>query len=332
MTAADSSFRPCGIQLLLLLLLLSMTRCFPTRSGGAPNPPNIILLLVDDAGFDDISPQRPPPQGLVHIESLALHGASFSRAYVTAPQCSPSRAAILTGLYQNRFGHESNAEFLAALSHTSTRLLPQYLPPAYRSAMIGKWNLGDVPHPPQQHGFNETFLYRDCETMYGTHAKKRAQHPQEPSPQLTQQQVQARLRDGRDRRHCTSLMFERATQFITRHAGGTATDSAPFMLYLSPLSPHPPFIFPPAYDSVFDSLPATLGTLRRKVLTMMHEIDDGLGALLGTLRDSGALDNTLLMLLSDNGAPNIFLPGEQPNFPLRGHKGDLLEGGEWHDE
>lgn len=65
---------------------------------------------------------------------------------------------------------------------------------------------------------------------------------------------------------------------------------------------------------------------------MMREIDDGVGSLLAALRGSGALDNTLLLLLSDNGAPNIFLPGEFPNFPLRGHKGDLLEGGEWREE
>ena len=127
-------------------------------------------------------------------------------------------------------------------------------------------------------------LCRECEDVYGAHVKKRRAPQPAPAPPSRAQQEQrarqqrARAKDGLDRRHCTSLMFQRAAQFIanctssTSHNGtssegsSSSSSAVPFLLYLSPLSPHPPFIYPPAYDRVFDSLPAPIGATRRKVL------------------------------------------------------------------
>jgi hypothetical protein len=103
--------------------------------------------------------------------------------------------------------------------------------------------------------------------MYGAHVKKKHQYQSSTQRVSQEQQVrqqQARVRDGRDRRDCTSIMFERATQFISN----SANSSVPFMLYLSPLSPHPPFIYPPAYDAMFDSIPSSINTIRRKVCVL----------------------------------------------------------------
>ena len=100
--------------------------------------PNIIIFLADDLGYADASFSR--NQSLTpNIASIARNGYKFTNAYATAPQCSPSRAALLSGLYQQRFGHESNEEHLACLSNSSTKIIPEYLKIiGYKTAMFGK--------------------------------------------------------------------------------------------------------------------------------------------------------------------------------------------------
>jgi arylsulfatase A-like enzyme len=99
-------------------------------------PPNIILILIDDSGYSDLEGIQ---VALPHFESFISQSAEFVNAYVTAPQCSPSRVAVLTGQYHQRFGHESNDEFATALSYPNVSIIPRLLPAEYKSAMVGKW-------------------------------------------------------------------------------------------------------------------------------------------------------------------------------------------------
>jgi arylsulfatase A-like enzyme len=267
--------------------------------------PNIVIILLDDAGYGDFSGDKVPTP---HLSSIGSNGIEFSSAYVTAPQCSPSRVGLLTGRYQQRFGHETNAEFLAALSHPSTRIIPQLLPAHYHSGLFGKWNLGDIPNPPKKHGFHEALLYRDLEESFAANTS-------------------LLLGDAlvRGRAYSTSLIFQSANEFIFNQS--VSETRSPFFLYLAPMSPHVPHLFPPSYGDRFDSLDSSLPISRRKVLTMMTEIDNGVGALLRLLERRGLRNDTLLFLVNDNGAPPVPRSSMNPNSPLRGFKGDLYEGG-----
>jgi arylsulfatase A-like enzyme len=267
--------------------------------------PNVIIILIDDSGYDDIDEIHTPV-----INSIAKQGVSFSNAYVTAPQCSPSRVGLLTGRYQQHFGHESNSEFDVALARDDCRIIPEYLPYGYISAMIGKWNLGDIPNAPKRHGFNVSFLYRDCDEAFASGI------PVAWNATLA----------VRNREYSTSMMFERGREFI-----GSSGNESPFFLYLAPMSPHVPHVFPPHYNSLFASLNTSLPKSRRKVLTMMQEIEDGVKGILSVLREKRLEENTLLFFINDNGAPNMASEAgtvpTNPNHPFRGYKGDTLEGG-----
>jgi arylsulfatase A-like enzyme len=272
----------------------------PTSSTSLPN---IIVILLDDAGYGDFGGNFIPTP---HLDSIRRNGVEFRNAYVTAPQCSPSRVGLLTGRYQQHFGHETNTEFLSALSQSSTRVIPQFLPHSYCSAMLGKWNLGDFPNPPRHHGFHETLLYRDLEESFHANGT------------LSLDGLQVHGRE-----YSTSLVFQSANEFILNQTQALR----PFFLYLAPLSPHVPLVFPPSYDETFNHLDPSLPVNRRKVLTMMSEIDSRVGSLLHVLDQQNVTNNTLLFLINDNGAPPVLRSSLNPNSPLRGFKGELYDGG-----
>jgi arylsulfatase A-like enzyme len=288
--------------LVCLGVVLSTAPLVPATRASSPN---IIIILLDDAGYGDFDSHKVPTP---HLNSISANGVEFRNAYVTAPQCSPSRVGLLTGRYQQHFGHETNTEFLASLSQRSTRIIPQFLPPHYHSGLFGKWNLGDIPNPPQSHGFHEALLYRHLEESFAANAS-----------------LLLGDRPVRGRAYSTSLIFQSANEFISNVSA--SEDRSPFFLYLAPMSPHVPHVFPPSYGNRFNNLDPSLPIARRKVLTMMTEIDDGVGALLGLLERRKLSNGTLLFLVNDNGAPPVLRSSINPNSPLRGFKGELYEGG-----
>jgi arylsulfatase A-like enzyme len=296
-----------GLLWFVFVVLKSISLLTPVSSDFAhisgSHFPNIIVILLDDAGYGDIGGTIVPTPNL---DSIGRNGVEFRNAYVTAPQCSPSRVGLLTGRYQQHFGHESNTEFLAALSQPSTRVIPQFLPHSYHSAMLGKWNLGDFPNPPDRHGFHETLLYRHLEESF---------HSNET---LTLDSSQVRGRE-----YSTSLIFQSANDFILNQSQALR----PFFLYLAPMSPHVPLVFPPSFEETFHNLDPSLPVTRRKVLTMISEIDHRVGSLLALLNQQNATNNTLIFLINDNGAPAVPRSSLNPNSPLRGFKGELYDGG-----
>ena len=135
-----------------------------------PPHPNIVIILADDLGYGDVSFNGCPDYQTPNIDALASNGVRCSNGYVTHPFCSPSRAALLTGRYQQRFGHENQPEATALSSGLplGELLLPQILKPAgYVCGAIGKWHLGtNSAFWPLQRGFDEFYGFLESQSTY----------------------------------------------------------------------------------------------------------------------------------------------------------------------
>src|SRR5438309_8970268 len=156
----------------LLPLLLSGWAFLSPVSAQTPPPPNIVVILADDLGYGDVGFNGCPDIPTPNIDLLAANGALCTNGYVTHPTCSPSRAAIMTGRYQQRFGYEWGPDLQiinTALGLPMTELtLPQLLSPAgYVSGAIGKWHLGvQLNHFPTERGFDEFYGFLDAASPY----------------------------------------------------------------------------------------------------------------------------------------------------------------------
>ena len=266
--------------------------------------PNIIVILADDLGYGDVTFNGCPDFATPNIDSLTINGVRCSNGYVTHPFCSPTRAALLTGRYQQRFGHENQPATDATNPRngipTQELILPQILKPAgYTCGLVGKWHLGlTASFNPTQRGFDEFFGFLGGGSPY----------------------YNAQLLRGttkiKETAYLTDAFTREAVSFINRHA------TQPFFLYLSYNAVHAPNNTPP--KTYMDRVANISDTNRRVYAAMTLALDDGIGQVLQALRGQNLFDNTLVFFLSDNGAPsNTF----QRNYPLRGYKFDVLEGG-----
>jgi len=210
----------------LLPLLLSGWAFLSPVSAQTPPLPNIVVILTDDLGYGDVGFNGCPDIPTPNIDLLAANGALCTNGYVTHPTCSPSRAAIMTGRYQQRFGYETAPTFDTLLPQNPALGLPeseitlaQILKPAgYVSGVIGKWHLGFAPNLfPTERGFDEFYGFLDAQQAYynswiweyGTLVK-------EPT-------------------YLTDAFTQQAVSFINRHA------TQPFFLYLAYNAVHQPY-------------------------------------------------------------------------------------------
>lgn len=271
--------------------------------------PNVIVVFTDDHGYADLSCQGVRDDVLTpHIDALAAGGARMTSGYVTAPQCVPSRAGLLTGRYQNRFSVESNGVPLDGFDRQLT-IAERLKKAGYVTGMIGKWHLGS-PQRIEKHGFDDVFYQGGTWTNFDI--------------------------SGQDVRPGTKMqgMYHidagsaAAKAFITRH------HDEPFFLYVAYRAPHVPLDAISRYLSRF---PGHMPERRRQALAMIAAVDDGVGGIMESLREYGLEDNTLVFFIGDNGAPLKIhkqdIPGGGPgwdgslNEPLNGEKGMLTEGG-----
>ena len=292
-------------------LLLAMHACH------AIEKPNIIVIYTDDHGYADLSCQQILPDVKTpHIDALAQSGVRMTDGYCTAPQCVPSRAGLITGRYQNRFGLESNpqgkdAEVMQQFADVDS--LPEKLQQAgYATGMAGKWHLG-APQQIGTHGFDQFFHKNSNSAGYWNMALDGGDIP--PGEQ-------------RGGGYHLNLISEFACAFIRRHS------DRPFFFYLAFRAPHVPLDPPQNYLNQF---PGEMPERRRKALAMLAAVDDGVGSVVETLRSLELEEQTLIFFVSDNGAPlkihKLDAPGGGPgwdgslNDPLNGEKGMLTEGG-----
>ncbi len=291
-----------------LIVLSSLMRPSP----GADDRPNIIVIFSDDHGYADLGCQEVfPDVRTPHLDALAAGGIRMESGYVTAPQCVPSRAGLLTGRYQNRFGLEHNGDSLEGFGREQT-IAARLQRAGYVTGMTGKWHLGP-PREITKHGFDRVFQKHGGGAGWANFRLDGT--PCTPGPTRT-------------RLYHLDANTEAACAFIRRHR------DRPFFFYCAYRAPHVPLDPPERY---LRRVPGEMPQRRRKALAMITAIDDGVGKIIATLRSCGLEEKTLIFFISDNGAPlkirKLDAPGGGPgwdgslNDPLNGEKGMLTEGG-----
>ncbi len=274
--------------------------------------PNLIVIYTDDHGWPDLgSVGVYPDLKTPHIDALAASGVRATSGYSTAPQCVPSRAGLLSGRSQNRFGVESNGEKLDGFNSQHT-LAERLKRAGYATGQIGKWHLGPVNEIPA-HGFDDVYA-------------KNANRPGWANYDLAGNTVPGGPENSK--LYHLDACSEAALAFIRRH------EEQPFFLYLAYRAPHVPLDAPLNYLSRF---PGKMPERRRQALAMISAMDDGVGAIVADLKQRGLDRNTLIFFIADNGAPlkihKLDAPGGGPgwdgslNEPMNGEKGMLSEGG-----
>lgn len=283
-----------------------------TLANAADSRPNIIVFYTDDHGHADLSCQgvlddikTPNVDALARIGVLARHG------YSTAPQCVPSRAGLLIGKFQSKFGVEANGKTLQGFDRELT-IAERLQDAGYMTAQFGKWHLGPGPKI-TEHGFKHVFNQNSAApfaaniNLDGSDREMSSLHPQMYHV------------DG-----CSRT----AASLIERYKDD------PFFLYVAYRAPHVPLDAPPKYLNRF---PGKMPERRRQALAMLSAVDDGVGRITETLAENNLTEKTLIFYIGDNGAPLKIhkrdAPGGGPgwdgsmNDPLNGEKGMLSEGG-----
>lgn len=274
--------------------------------------PNIILIFTDDHGFSDLACQGIQTDlKTPHIDALAAGGVRMTSGYVTAPQCVPSRAGLLSGRSQNRFGVESNGQPLDGFNRQKT-IAERLKQAGYATGMTGKWHLGPQDQI-TKHGFDDVYYKNANRPGWATFNLDGTDR--EPGPEDS-------------KLYHLDANSSAACAFIKRH------HDEPFFFYCAYRAPHVPLDAPPKYLQRF---PGDMPERRRQALAMISAMDDGVGRIMATLRGYDLEENTLIFFIGDNGAPlkihKLDAPGGGPgwdgslNEPLNGEKGMLSEGG-----
>jgi arylsulfatase A-like enzyme len=302
-------------RLFFTLLAFSLT----VLTARAEDKPNIILIYSDDHGWADLSAQGANKEILTpHRDAMAREGVRFTRGYVTVPQCVPSRAGVLTGRYQQRFGVEDNHKGPLPLEQLT--LAERLKAAGYVTGQVGKWHLdltggkkGDGglrvsrEHMPHAQGFDEYFR-GELRQFYDSHDLQGKAFAD--APHLVA-----------DNRFRVVVQTEAALSFLERR---TAKPPQPLFLYLAWYAPHVPLESPEPW---FSRTPTGLPQERRQALAMIAAMDEGLGQLRAKLNAMGQDKNTLIFFIGDNGAPLGKAWNGSLNAPLIGQKGMLTEGG-----
>ena len=297
------------------ILCLLCATVLPLCAADTPKAarPNILIIVSDDQGYADAGFQGSKQAVTPHLDALAKSGVRCTSGYVTYPVCSPSRAGLLTGRYQARFGHENNPVYdplddKEGLPLTEN-LLPQYLKPAgYRTGWIGKWHLGSAPaFVPWARGFDESFGF-----IGGGH---RFTGWQTNGRQYTLPLLRAGTNIAEVPLHLTTALGDEAAGFIRRN------QEKPWMLYLAFNAPHTPH--EPSAERL-EKFAHIQNPQRRRYLAQLSLLDDAVGTVTAALAESGLRKRTLVFFFSDNGGHT---PSGSDNAPLRGMKGTLYEGG-----
>lgn len=286
------------------IVLTLVAAALPSALHATDPKPNILLIVGDDMGYADVGFHGCKDIPTPNLDALAASGVQFTNGYVTGPYCSPTRAGLLTGRYQQRFGHEFNPNGKNGMPVTETTIADRLKAAGYATGLVGKWHLGSEPamHP-QQRGFDEFFGF-----LGGAHSFFNVKGILRGNEQI------------KELDYTTDAFGREAVSFIEKHR------AHPWFLYLSFNAVHTPM------DATEDRL-AKFSKIedkqRRTYAAMMSAMDDAIGSVRKKLVDAGLEKNTLVMFISDNGGPTMkgVTVNGSVNSPLRGSKRTTLEGG-----
>ncbi len=297
----------------VLARLLPLVCVFLPLALRAASKPNILVIVADDLGYADVGFQGGKDIPTPHLDALAKRSLRCTSGYVNHPFCSPTRAALLAGRYQHRFGHETNPAWLpestVAGLPLSQATLPQVLKTAgYKTGAVGQWHLGAHPQfHPNKRGFDEYFGLLGGGHIYLPGAKGGVEY-NIPMDRNGQPEPLAE--------YLTDTLGREGAAFIQRHK------TEPWFLYLAFNAPHTPLQTKPEYLARVQSI---ADETRRNYAALVVGLDEAIGTTMKALRESGQEENTLVWLLSDNGGPISVTHSD--NAPLRGAKGTVFEGG-----
>lgn len=300
----------------LVLATLSAAALLAQPAAAREDRPNVILIITDDAGYGDLGSYGAPDIKTPNIDSLAKAGTRFTDFYANASTCTPTRAGLISGRYQQRVQLERplssvrvDGEFgLPATGHSLPRLLANN---GYATGLVGKWHLGYKPEfSPGAHGFNYFFGLKAGYGDYYQHTDS------DGRPDLFENEEPV-TRAG----YMTDLITERSLKFIADRA------AQPFFLEVAYTAPHWPYQVPDRpsvaignarHVMPFDENPET----RADYVKMVERVDRGVGDILAALDTLGLNRNTIVIFTNDNGGEWL-----SRNAPLAHRKFTLWEGG-----
>lgn len=303
------------INVLCLSIFISMPLMASTTER-----PNILVILADDLGYNDLGFTGSKYIKTPNIDELANNGIKFTNGYVTHSYCGPSRAGLLTGRYQARFGMENNVSYspddkYMGLPLDQTTFAKRLQKVGYKTSIFGKWHLGGAPHfHPNNRGFDYFYGFLDGGHNY-------------MPDQVTvggggySLPIMRNKGLGEFNEYLTTALSKDAARYIKN------TDQE-FLMYLSYNAPHTPLQAPQSYIDKYQHI---TDKNRRIYAAMVDAMDEGIGLVIDALKEKGVLDNTLIFFLSDNGGtyPEEWMKNNTwaSNYPFRRGKVALLEGG-----
>ena len=284
--------------------------------GPAPavRKPNIVVILADDLGNTDLGCQGGTEIPTPNIDSIARKGVRFTNGYVSCPVCSPTRAGLLTGRYQQRFGHEFNpgpeqkdadTGEPIGLSLDEKTMADLLKAEGYATGITGKWHLGgETKFHPLNRGFDESYGF-----LGGSHPYLNPSAPGKAP-------ILRGFETLQENEYLTDAITREAVAYLERHKEG------PFFLYLTYNAVHTPMEAPAKYLDRFSHI---TDEKHRTYAAMLSAMDDGVGSVLSKLSGLGLEKDTLVFFISDNGGPEPM--NTSNNGSLRGTKGTVYEGG-----
>lgn len=315
----------------ILLPILVLFCSIPLLGQG--DRPNILVILADDLGYNDVGFTGCKDIQTPNLDELAKNGVVATNAYVTHPYCGPSRAGLLTGRYQARFGMEINPTYSPFDLHMGLPLeeatfASRLQEMGYNTGIVGKWHMGAAsPYHPNNRGFDY---------FYGFLGGGHYYFPSDVNTLVPLVRENGDLHYSANegdllplvRNNNAAEFDEYLTTALSKDAAKFVTDSEdPFMLYLAYNAPHMPLQAPKETIAKYDHIEIPE---RRVYAAMVDEMDRGIGMVIDALKETGKFDNTIIFFLSDNGGvvkskyvKNVF----SSNFPYRDGKGSMYEGG-----
>ena len=280
--------------------------------------PNIIVILSDDAGYADFGFTEGNEIQTPNIDSLAANGIICTQGYVTASTCAPSRAGLLTGKYQQRFGAECNVPTIPTPGHTKedlgvdtsiTTYADRMKDLGYRTIAIGKWHLGELPqYHPNRRGFDE---------FYGFTGGARSYWPlEDPDRDQAMMLNKNTINEEEKISYLTDDLTDVAIDFMANNQDN------PFFIYLAYNAVHTPF---EAKQEDIEQSPSFNNNYRKILAAMTKSMDENVGRLRKKLKELQLDQNTLIFFVNDNGGASV--QNAYSNGSLRGYKGSYWEGG-----